>query len=1019
MRSNQVKLIIICILSFMQIGLKAEKTLIINDEIDSLAQIAPNCFKMLPDITINFTAIGAGTALDSIIVQNLTQGITVTVSAGNSLKLKSSIYLDETSVKDKAISIYPNPIKENAVVSFYATQTGNAQINVCCMNGKNVVSTIESLQVGENSFLLSLPKGTYVINVKGNGFSYSAKIICEANEGIKPKILYQGNSGMESVDNQVDLNSVSLMQYTLGDSLLYKGILSGYSAIITDSPIDSKTINFDFGVSTLVNKIARLPVSSTPSPTLTTTAISSITSTTAIGGGNITDNGSSYVIDCGVCWDTIPNPTKANNIISSSSRGATSFTSSFTGLSPSTTYYVRAYATNTGGYTAYGNEISFTTLSSFPTLTTNSVSSITSTSAICGGNITDGGNGYVISRGVCWSITTNPTIANNKTSNGTGSTGFTSNITGLSPLTTYYVRAYATNTSGNTGYGNENIFNTLSAVTPPILTTITVSSITSTSAISGGNISSDGGASVTACGICWSTTPNPTIANSTTSDRTGSTGFTSNITGLSPLTTYYIRAYATNSVGTAYGNEVSFITRSIYPTLTTNSVSSITSTSAICGGDITYEGNSYVISRGVCWSTSANPTIANSNTSDGTGSTGFTSSIIGLQPLITYHVRAYATNTAGNTAYGNEVIFNTLAATPPTLTTNSVSSITSTSAISGGNISSDGGAYVIVRGVCWSTTQNPTVLNSKTLNGEDIGNYESSITGLILGNTYYVRAYATNSAGTTYGSQVSFVTRLLTLPTVTTAAATSITSTSAVCGGVVNDDGGTPVTARGICFSTSENPTILNSSKISNGTGVGSFTCQITDLILNLTIYVRAYATNSVGTKYGDQISFKTALAVGDIYEGGKIAYIFKYGDPAYVSGQTHGLIAAFGDIDFLPWRNGNNLIKCATGTALGTGKTNTETICNNQGTGNSYAAKCCLEYSFGEYTDWFLPSQEELNKLYINRIAIGGFTTSNYWSSSQLTDDSHWAYKKDFSSGSQDLFSTDMSCEVRPIRYF
>jgi plastocyanin len=99
--------------------------------------------------------------------------------------------------------------------------------------------------------------------------------------------------------------------------------------------------------------------------------------------------------------------------------------------------------------------------------------------------------------------------------------------------------------------------------TLPSLTTTTASNITSTSATSGGNISSDGNASVTVRGVCWRTTSNPTVADSKTSNGTGTGQFVSNITGLSANTTFFVRAYSTNSAGTAYGNEVSFTTGSI------------------------------------------------------------------------------------------------------------------------------------------------------------------------------------------------------------------------------------------------------------------------------------------------------------------------------------------------------------------------------------------------------------------------------------------------------------------------
>ena len=199
-----------------------------------------------------------------------------------------------------------------------------------------------------------------------------------------------------------------------------------------------------------------------------------------------------------------------------------------------------------------------------PTLTTTAVNLITSSTASCGGNITDNGGSSITARGVVWSTSNNPTTANNIgiTSNGGGEGVFTSNILNLTLATTYYVRAYATNNSG-TAYGNQIIFSALPVL--PTLTTIPVSVTAMTSAHSGGIISSNGGGAISSSGVCWSTSPNPTIALSTkTVDDSGySSGggyivFNSSITGLIPLTTYYLRAYATNVIGTAYGQEEIF-----------------------------------------------------------------------------------------------------------------------------------------------------------------------------------------------------------------------------------------------------------------------------------------------------------------------------------------------------------------------------------------------------------------------------------------------------------------------------
>jgi hypothetical protein len=299
-------------------------------------------------------------------------------------------------------------------------------------------------------------------------------------------------------------------------------------------------------------------------PTLTTNSISNTTQTSASSGGNITSDGGSNVTARGVFWGTSPNPDINNNNTTSNGNGSGNFSSSITGLNANTTYYVKAYATNSVG-TNYGNELSFNTTSNnntTPTLTTNSISNTTQTSASSGGNITSDGGSNVTARGVCSSTSPNPDINDNATSNGNGSGNFSSSITGLNANTTYYVKAYATNSVG-TNYGNEWSFNTTSNNnTTPTLTTNSISNTTQTSASSGGNITNDGGSNVTVRGVCWSISPNPDINNNTTSNGNGSGSFSSSITGLNANTTYYVKAYATNSVGTNYGNELSFTTTS-------------------------------------------------------------------------------------------------------------------------------------------------------------------------------------------------------------------------------------------------------------------------------------------------------------------------------------------------------------------------------------------------------------------------------------------------------------------------
>ena len=197
--------------------------------------------------------------------------------------------------------------------------------------------------------------------------------------------------------------------------------------------------------------------------------------------------------------------------------------------------------------------------------------------------------------------------------------------------------------------------------------------------------------------------------------------------------------------------------------------------------------------------------------------------------------------------------------TIPTVTTTSISGITQTTASSGGNVTDDGGAEVTARGVCWCENENPITLNHNTIDGSGTGSFTSSLTSLTPGTTYYVRAYAINIAGTAYGNQVSFTSQSVLLPTLTTTAVTSITQTAAVSGGNVTDDGGAAVTARGVCWSTSTNPTTEDNST-SDGSGTGVFTSNLTGLSPNTIYYVRAYAVNSAGVSYGNQVSFTTLL---------------------------------------------------------------------------------------------------------------------------------------------------------------
>ena len=488
----------------------------------------------------------------------------------------------------------------------------------------------------------------------------------------------------------------------------------------------------------------------------------------------------------------------------------------------------------------------------------------------------------------------------------------------------------------------------------------TIISVSAETASVNGDVLSAGGGNISITGFCWSTNHNPTIDSSYKTEY-GWHPFSEVLSGLTPNTTYYVRAYATNSAGTAYGNEVSFTTLQLLPPLiNTTNVDAISSFSAVCGGDISSDGNSFITDRGICWSTSNNPTIdLATKTNEGTGTSSFSSSMTNLSPNTIYFVRAYATNITG-TVYGNEISFTTQPIVPiffgngfadidgNTYDTISIcnkvwmkqnlnvsryrngdiipqvtdptqwASLTTGAWCYYNNDNSKGSVYGKLYN--WYAVNDPrglapegwhvpsdmewNILTSclgisagakmkseqgwlnggnginstgfsgipggrRLLNGtfNNIGSYANwwctTQENSTLARNWYL-AYNINSVGSfnhykTSGFSIRCLKDIVVVtPTISTDTILSITSISASCKGNISNDGGGTITAGGVCWSTSTNPTIELTTKTTDGTNTGSFTSSITGLNPNTTYYVRAYATNSAGTSYGSEMSFTT-----------------------------------------------------------------------------------------------------------------------------------------------------------------
>ena len=279
----------------------------------------------------------------------------------------------------------------------------------------------------------------------------------------------------------------------------------------------------------------------------------------------------------------------------------------------------------------------------------------------------------------------------------------------------------------------------------------------------------------------------------------------------------------------------------------------------------------------------------------------------------------------------------------------------------------------------------------------------------LTGDNFY-KVTAINSIGDESGLSGYAVCDFRCIPTLTTLSAINMSGNSVTLGGNISNVGNPPYTERGVCWSTSANPTTADSKKQVSGSGTGDYTTSVTSLEASKTYYVRAYAINAEGTAYGHIVSFTTlAHKIGDEYQGGIIFYINSTGQ--------HGLIAAKQDQSTgIQWYNGDYIKTGATGTGIGNGKSNTTKIVQAQGAG-IYAAKLCDDLVLNGYNDWFLPSKEELNLLYKN--LIGGFFSNDYyWSSSEYSNYVAWSLYS--YNGNQNSSSTKINTyRVRAVRAF
>lgn len=276
----------------------------------------------------------------------------------------------------------------------------------------------------------------------------------------------------------------------------------------------------------------------------------------------------------------------------------------------------------------------------------------------------------------------------------------------------------------------------------------------------------------------------------------------------------------------------------------------------------------------------------------------------------------------------------------------------------------------------------------------------------------YFRAVISEGDCNDFNSPFVVVQTCLGAPILTTTAITNIGRFDATGGGEVLDNGCAPVQARGVVYSTSPNPTILNNST-ADGTGLGSFTSSLVNLTAGVTYYVRSYAFNGTFTGYGPEISFTTAsqYALGDTGPGGGLVF--------YLDASGGGWEAATSDQSAsAPWSCSGTTFN--TSLSADSSAANTNKIVNNGCSNSNEAADICAALTLGGFSDWVLPSKDALLLMYTNlhQSSLGGFNTSGeYWSSSEQFSNFAWHYN--FGFGNTQASQRSQNFRVRAVRKF
>ena len=399
-----------------------------------------------------------------------------------------------------------------------------------------------------------------------------------------------------------------------------------------------------------------------------------------------------------------------------------------------------------------------TVIDTTPSVFTEDATNVTLKSAFIVGKVQDVAYSPTIERGFIYATNSDVNGYGNTIKLDTNITIFKSHLNKLTPNKTYYYKAYAKNKYG-TAYGELKNFTTGDYLLPT-LTTDSLGNITLTSVKLYGNITDDGETPILKRGFCISTNQTPTTTDSTFITGDGIGIFNLVVIKLKAGTKYNARAFATNAMGTSYGKELTFSTLEYkLPTIQTNPATDIGLDVVTLSGNVKDLGRGELKERGIVVSKSPKPTIEDLKFKSSVTDLGeYKIVVTKLEVNTKYYVRAYTQNEAG-IVYGDEINFTTDNYTAPKVSTNDLQNISFKSLRAGVDVQSEGNTKVTDKGVVISTNTIPNLTDLKIQMGDGIGGEMRDINGLASNVTYYLRAYATNKWGTTYGDVRKFTTK--------------------------------------------------------------------------------------------------------------------------------------------------------------------------------------------------------------------------------------------------------------------